>query len=351
MAYPVRLFKYSTSGPDDTTALERLRDEEGFGADDIMAVVGKSEGNGCVNDFSRTLSAAVWHPRIPPSSIAVFSGGTEGVLNPHVTLIVKEKGGAPTGVVAMAGRTRKLEPEEVGSPVHVQQVEKTIKGMMADAKLAPSDVHLILVKCPLLTSSKISAIRAKGLEPITSDTYSSMGSSRYATALGIAVALGEMDGSESSVAEGLSSGGERWSAKASCSSGAELDDCHILLLAEEKRAVEPEQGRKRLGIASGFMKDAIDARALLAILDPIRAQGGRVLQVFVKAEASPSGLVQGKRHTMSTDSDVHSTRHARAAVGGLVAGLVGDTAVYVSGGGEGQGPPGGGSLTVVYELD
>ena len=96
---------------------------------------------------------------------------------------------------------------------------------------------------------------------------------------------------------------------------------------------------------------AVDARALLAILDPIRAQGGRVLQVFVKAEASPSGLVQGKRHTMSTDSDVHSTRHARAAVGGLVAGLVGDTAVYVSGGGEGQGPPGGGSLTVVYELD
>ena len=54
---------------------------------------------------------------------------------------------------------------------------------------------------------------------------------------------------------------------------------------------------------------------------------------------------------MSTDSDVHSTRHARAAVGGLVAGLTGDSAVYVSGGGEGQGPPGGGSLTVVYELD
>jgi len=176
----------------------------------------------------------------------------------------------------MAGRTRKLEPEEVGAPAHVREVEKTIKGMMgacssappcrddadsappatAEAQLAASDVHLILVKCPLLTSSKISAIRAKGIEPITSDTYSSMGSSRYATALGIAVALGEMDGSESSVVEGLSSDGERWSARASCSSGAELDDCHILLLAQEKRPVGPQQGRKRLGIKSGYMKDS-----------------------------------------------------------------------------------------------
>ncbi len=53
---------------------------------------------------------------------------------------------------------------------------------------------------------------------------------------------------------------------------------------------------------------------------------------------------------MNTDSDLHSTRHARAAVGGLVAGLVGDAAVYVSGGAEGQGPSGGGSLCLVYRV-
>jgi cyanuric acid amidohydrolase len=53
---------------------------------------------------------------------------------------------------------------------------------------------------------------------------------------------------------------------------------------------------------------------------------------------------------MLTDSDISSTRHARAAVGGLVAALKGDGAVYVSGGAEHQGPPGGGSVTVIYEL-
>ena len=53
---------------------------------------------------------------------------------------------------------------------------------------------------------------------------------------------------------------------------------------------------------------------------------------------------------MNTDSDIHSTRHARAAVGGLLAGLVGETRLYVSGGAEGQGPPGGGPLCVVYRV-
>lgn len=72
----------------------------------------------------------MWHSRIPPTSIAVFSGGTEGALNPHVTFVVKEQGGESTGVVALVGRTRKFEPEEVGSSVQVREVEKTIKGMM-----------------------------------------------------------------------------------------------------------------------------------------------------------------------------------------------------------------------------
>jgi hypothetical protein len=41
---------------------------------------------------------------------------------------------------------------------------------------------------------------------------------------------------------------------------------------------------------------------------------------------------------MLDDSDVGSTRHARAAVGGLISGLSGTGAVYVSGGAEHQGP-------------
>jgi len=41
--------------------------------------------------------------------------------------------------------------------------------------------------------------------------------------------------------------------------------------------------------------------------------------------------------------------HGRGAVGGLVAGVLGDTRLFVSGGAEHQGPDGGGLIAVVAE--
>ena len=76
----------------------------------------------------------------------------------------------------------------------------------------------------------------------------------------------------------------------------------------------------------------------------------RLANIFAKAEASPDGCIRGFRHTMLDDSDVGSTRHARAAVGGLIGGLSGTGAVYVSGGAEHQGPPGGGPVAVIARV-
>jgi cyanuric acid amidohydrolase len=104
------------------------------------------------------------------------------------------------------------------------------------------------------------------------------------------------------------------------------------------------------------MRDSIDVAAVLEALrsvglDSADAQSeGRLVNVFAKAEASPDGTVRGFRHTMLDDSDVGSTRHARAAVGGLIGGLAGTGAVYVSGGAEHQGPPGGGPVAVIARV-
>src|SRR6267154_970504 len=76
----------------------------------------------------------------------------------------------------------------------------------------------------------------------------------------------------------------------------------------------------------------------------------RLVNIFAKAEASPDGTVRGWRHTMLDDSDIGATRHARAAVGGLIGGLAGTGAVYVSGGAEHQGPPGGGPVAAIARL-
>jgi cyanuric acid amidohydrolase len=337
----VDIFKYTTTSPADTTPLSLL-EKEGYDVSNVVAVIGKTEGNGCVNDFSRTLSSHVWESKIPSSAVTVFSGGTEGVLSPHVTFLVRST--KRTGLVACSGQTRDFAPNEVGTEVQSREVAGVIEKMVSEAGIRKSAVHLVLIKCPLLTSMDIEQIRAAGQTPLTTDTYESMALSRYASAVGIALALGEI--TPDKVAVALHAENEPvWSSRASCSSGAELKNCHIMVLA-----ADPQVENGRLRATSGYMKDAIDAGVLLEMLDKIKAEHGKVVQVFVKAEADPSGSIRGLRHTMSTDSDIHSTRHARAAVGGLVAGLVGDSAVYVSGGGEGQGPPGGGSLAIVYSV-
>ena len=107
------------------------------------------------------------------------------------------------------------------------------------------------------------------------------------------------------------------------------------------------------------MADAVD---LPAVHDLMRAAGleldagqlteaarGRVRAVLAKAD--PAAAVRGNRTTMCADSDIHATRHARAAVGGLLAGVAGMSDVYVSGGAELQGPPGGGPVCVVFEAE
>jgi cyanuric acid amidohydrolase len=274
-----------------------------------------------------------------------------------VTFIVQNPN--PTGLVASVGRTRTLQPHEVGTAHQAVEVAQTIRRMIEELKAEheigdEKDVKLVLIKCPLLTSAKIAAVKAKDLKPITEDTYESMAKSRYASAVGIALGLDEIN--EEDVTGFVDKKAkEFYSDKASCSSGAELEDCHILILASTplmQRATMPDDLRTpKLYATAGSMMDAIDAEAIIDMLKEIRKQGGVVVQVFVKAEADPSGMIRGSRHTMNTDSDIHSTRHARAAVGGLVAGLLQDTMVYVSGGAEGQGPSGGGSLCMIYSVE
>jgi cyanuric acid amidohydrolase len=106
-------------------------------------------------------------------------------------------------------------------------------------------------------------------------------------------------------------------------------------------------------IGHAVMRDAIDLSAVLHALESVglgladAAMNPRLINIFAKAEASPDGAVRGFRHTMLDDTDISSTRHARAAVGGLIGGVAGTGVVYVSGGAEHQGPPGGGPVAVI----
>jgi len=114
----------------------------------------------------------------------------------------------------------------------------------------------------------------------------------------------------------------------------------------------------RLVIAHAAMKDALDTagvhRALAGLRFPDAVQvpedqAVRIRAAFVKCEASRDGAIRGKSHTMLNDGDIDQQRHIRGAVGAIVASVINDTAIFVSGGAEHQGPDGGGMIAIIAE--
>jgi cyanuric acid amidohydrolase len=368
----VEVFCVACSGPGDLSGVQALVDAGQLAAADIVAVMGKTEGNGCVNDHTRDFASVVWchwlsaqlgcTPAEAGERVAlVMSGGTEGVLSPHFTVFARRwvEGAAAAApkekrLVVGIAHTRDFAPEELGCGAQIDATAEAVQTAMRDAGIADvGDVHFVQIKCPLLTSTKVQDALLRGQEPVTRDTYESMGFSRGASSLGVAVALGEVARAEIGDAAVLSDWALQ-SAQASASAGIELDGNVVIVLGEAAGALS------RYRIAHTVMRDAVDAASVRRLmrdafdLDTERdadALARRLVNVFAKAEASPDGAVRGQRHTMLNDSDINSTRHARAAVGAVLASVVGRTALYVSGGAEHQGPPGGGPVAVILRTD
>ncbi|MDR4306030.1 ring-opening amidohydrolase [Chelatococcus sambhunathii] len=334
------------SGPDDVSGVETLFDG-GLDPKSVVAVLGKTEGNGCVNDFTRGFAARVFgdlFERRGAGEVAVvMSGGTEGALSPHWTVFAREDvDDAPTGALAVGiARTADLPPEQLGRRGQIEMVAEGVGRAMADAGVTGAeDVHFVQVKCPLLTAARVEDAARRGVTTATGDTLKSMGLSRGASALGVAVALGEVDVDHIDD-EDVCSGFDMFSGRASASAGVELDGHEIIVLGMSEAWSGP------LTIDHAVMRDAIDVASVREARE--RMGDGALVAALAKAEADPSGQVRGRRHVMLDDSDISSTRHARAFVGGALAGLFGETEIYVSGGAEHQGPPGGGPVAIILD--
>ena len=363
----VEVFRIPMAGPADVSGLMRLIDAGTLDPRTIIAIMGKTEGNGCVNDFTREYATAALAgclgqrlglatADVERRIAFVMSGGTEGVLSPHITVFARSAvshAGAGTGaqkrLAIGIAHTREFLPEELGRRVQIEETAKAVTGAMVDAGIEQvADVHFVQIKCPLLTVERMRAAHARQQSVVTEETYASMGYSRGASALGVALALGEVRELPADAA--VLSDWKAYSAVASTSAGIELMCNVVIVMGNTVRSASAYT------IGHAVMQDAIDLDAVVtafrdaglgADLAGINAARERLVNVFAKAEAAPSGDVRGARHTMLDDSDINSTRHARAAVGGLIAGVAGTGLVYVSGGAEHQGPPGGGPIAVI----
>ncbi|MDP9866801.1 MULTISPECIES: ring-opening amidohydrolase [Streptosporangium] len=362
MPEPIEVRKVAIESVTDASGLARLIDDGVIEAHRVLAVIGKTEGNGGVNDYTRILAdrafrevlAAKGHPS-PESVPLVWSGGTDGVLSPHATIFATTADAEPSDeprVSVGIAMSEVILPEDIGRPAMVEKVAAGVREAMKIAGIDdPADVHYVQTKTPLLTLATINDAKSRGKDVVIEDTGPSMDISNSTTALGVAVALGEI---EMPAAEQIHRDLSLYSSVASCSSGVELDRAQIVVVGN----VRGIGGRYRIG--HSVMKDALDADG---IWEAIRGSGidlpdrphptdlgGRLVNVFMKCEADPSGSVRGRRNIMLDDSDVHWHRQIKATVGGVAASVTGDPAVFVSVAAVHQGPSGGGPVAAIADL-
>ncbi|BBC26857.1 ring-opening amidohydrolase [Pseudanabaena sp. ABRG5-3] len=354
----VNVYKLPQNSPDDLTSLEIAITSGKINPQQIVAIMGKTEGNGCVNDFTRGFAVQTLKNYLANfvgqeqagAIVYVMSGGTEGALSPHLTIFTSQPSAPniPTRMGLTLGviHTRDFTAAEIGSLTMVREVALAVNQAISVAGIAKNDVHFIQIKCPLVTSrDRLLEENYDGKSVSKSVTsYQSMGYSRGASALGVAVALGEVQLEDLTAAD-ICQNYALYSTVASTSAGVELRNCEILVLGNAPTSTSD------FVIGHSVMQHALDAQAVSRAIASTGQTSDRVVNIFAKAEADPSGELLGRRHTMMDDSDINHTRMARAVVGAVVASIVQDPMVYVSGGAEHQGPSGGGPVAVISRID
>jgi len=357
--------RIATSSPSDVSGLAELFHRGVLRPEDVVAVLGKTEGNGGRNDFTRELATTavsrVFADRLEISPDEVgrrvvlsFSGGTEGVASPHMVVLAvtaeAASGLREAGAKRLAigtGTTRPFRPEEIGRRAQIDETARAVREIAGALRLESlRDVHLVQMKGALPSASFDEAEAARtGGAPLRND----MAHSRGASALAAGIAVGEIDPSDVSDDAVC----RRWdlhSSVASVSAKPGLERTEIMVLANS-----PHWGGD-LAIEHGVMRDILDVDTVrdtlgrLGVAFPGRPspdQVARIVGVFAKAEADPRGVIRGRRHVMLDDDDVSDTRYARCTLAAVLASAIGDTAVYVSTRAEHHGPLGGGPVAIV----
>ena len=335
-------------------------------ADRVVAVIGKTEGNGGVNDYTRIIADRAFREVLVANGTRTpeqVEGGADRLVRRHRRRAqpardrvrhhpTPQPSDEPRLTVGFA-MSEQIRPEDIGRLAMVEKVAAAVRDAMARAGITdPADVHYVQTKTPLLTIRHDPRREGARRERVDREHPRVDGPvQRHAPRSGSRVALGEIEmPDEAAVLHDR----ELFSSVASCSSGVELDRAQIVVVGNARGV----GGRYRIGHA--VMRDALDQDGIWAAIRdagldlPERPHpadlGDRLVNVFLKCEADPGGMVRGRRNAMLDDSDVHWHRQIKACVGGVAAAVTGDPAVFVSVSAVHQGPPGGGPVAAIVDL-
>ena len=357
--------------PNDTGALQALFASGAIDPHTVVALIAKSEGSGLHNDHGRAyadfaLRSALAQVRrcsvddLADSVTIAVSGGTPGVISPHVTVLTQETvdelpPGLPgAGLVIGRAHTDEILPEDIGRTAQVDKVAAAVATAMADARVTdPADVHMVLVKGPALSPNGVAAAAARGHTVVTEDfgigPMGSMCWSNDGSALGVAVALGEVE--RSALTDDLiRRDWSLFSEVAAASSGGEKRVGEVLLLANG--AESASEFRVGHGITTdmadpGGIKAALRSAGLAFDCCPSDTDRSRIAQVFAKFVLPGTDVLRGRHITALDDHEAH---HVAKAVGGaLVVSVTGEPMSFISGGERNShmGPPNGNPVAAV----
>src|SRR3712207_2582405 len=129
----IDVLKVEIKSVTDASGLAEHISQGRFKADEVIAVIGKTEGNGGVNDFTRILSDQAFRKVLREMGTRseeqikqvpmVWSGGCDGVLTPHATVFARvekpTKNNEPRLVIGTA-LSPQILPEDIGRPAMVE---------------------------------------------------------------------------------------------------------------------------------------------------------------------------------------------------------------------------------------
>ena len=157
-----RVHRIPAAAPDDVAGILALVTSSQLDPKAIVAILGKTEGNGCVNDFTRGFASATLtrmisdHTGEPFDAVeqrvaVVMSGGTEGGLSPHwlVFEIVASDGTPNDGSKSLAvgaAITRPFAAHEIGRAAQIDATAAGVREAMERAGISsPDEVHYVQV--------------------------------------------------------------------------------------------------------------------------------------------------------------------------------------------------------------
>jgi ring-opening amidohydrolase-like protein len=351
----------------DVSGLERLLKDGRLQPDEVVAVTGKTEG--CTPDETSRVEAdrAVRHflaehgsrsqadiARIP----MVFTAGGVGILAPQVVLYSRyqaEPAADDAGRLTVGtARSVVMQPEWTGTSRVVEANAAAVRAAAADAGIDAADAEYVIGKAYHVSQEELAAARASGHRIPEVDDHTLFRKTSGGGGLGVAVAV---DGLPVPHGGQIGTQMELWSGKASISANlwesvtGEGPHTQLVLLGNRPGA----GGRLRVGHA--VVTDLLDVEALPRALGraglgigpgPLTAeQRARVVALYIKIGPPPDGRLRGRRQVVDNPN---YGNEVKAAVAGMFAGFLQDSALWISGSATQQGPPGGGTLAVVVDV-